>query len=119
MITIYGIKNCDTCRKALKWLNTEGIEHTFHDFRRDGLDKKTLTNWIEKLGIEPLLNRRGTTWRNLSAKEQNESNTSGITNLLIEKPTLIKRPVFDLRSCILVGFKEEIQNTLKSYPMPD
>jgi len=119
VITVYGIKNCDSCRKALKWLNLQGIEHTFHDFRKDGLDKRIVNNWIKELGIEELLNRRGTTWRKLSAKEQDEANTSGVTNLLLENPTLIKRPVMDLNSCILVGFKEETQITLKSYPMPD
>ena len=65
MITVYGIKNCDTCRKALKWLDAENIEHEFHDFRADGLGEKTLSAWIKGVGWETLLNRRGTTWRKL------------------------------------------------------
>ena len=65
MITIYGIKNCDTCRKALKWLQAEGIEHRYHDFRADGLEAADVTRWVSAVGWETLLNRRGTTWRKL------------------------------------------------------
>ena len=63
MITVYGIKNCDTCRKARKWLEAEGLEHRFHDIRADGLEPAMLEDWITELGWEVLLNRRGTTWR--------------------------------------------------------
>ena len=72
MLTVYGIKNCDTCRKALKWLSAEGIEHTFHDFRVDGLDAANVTRWSEAAGWEKLLNRRGTTWRKLPEADRDD-----------------------------------------------
>ncbi|NKB21117.1 MAG: ArsC family reductase [Alphaproteobacteria bacterium] len=114
MITVYGIKNCDTCRKALKWLEAEDIDHTFHDFRKDGLDQSTVTNWIEEIGIDTLLNRRGTTWRKLPEADQASVETGNAATLLTEHPTLIKRPVFDLGTKRLVGFKAEEQAALKA-----
>jgi len=63
MTTLYGIRNCDTIRKARRWLDENGVEYTFHDVRADGLDRKTLSSWEQQLGWEQLLNRRGTTWR--------------------------------------------------------
>ena len=63
MLTLYGIKNCDTVKKARRWLEDHGIEYQFHDFRQDGLDKKQLSGWVEQLGWEAILNKRSTTWR--------------------------------------------------------
>ena len=113
MITVYGIKNCDTCRKALKWLDSEGIEHKFHDFRKDGLDQPTVSNWIDEIGIDTLLNRRGTTWRKLPDTDQASVETGNAATLLTENPTLIKRPIFDLGTKRLVGFKTDAQDALK------
>ena len=114
MITIYGIKNCDTCRKALKWLETEGIDHTFHDFRKDGLEESVVANWLGEIGIETLLNKRGTTWRKLSEEEQTAAGDDRAAALLTENPTLIKRPVFDLGSSRRVGFASDTQEALKA-----
>ena len=113
MITVYGIKNCDTCRKARKWLDAEGIAHEYHDFRADGLDKKTLSGWVATLGWETLLNRRGTTWRKLPESERDGLTPDSATALMLEHPTLIKRPVFDTGSDTLVGFSSTEQTALK------
>lgn len=114
MITVYGIKNCDTCRKALKWLTSEQIEHRFHDVRADGLEEKTLSAWVSALGWESLLNRRGTTWRKLPDADKESVEEDTATKLMFENPTLIKRPVFDLGSDFLVGFKASEQETLRT-----
>lgn len=106
MITIFGIKNCDTCRAARKWLDEEGVDHRFHDFRTDGLDPKTLADWTESLGWETLLNRRGTTWRKLPVADRENIGPESAAALMLANPTLIKRPVFDLGGAFVVGFRE-------------
>jgi len=110
MITVYGIKNCDTCRKARKWLEEKGIAHSFHDFRADGLDAATVAGWLSELGDETLVNRRGTTWRNLSEAER--ARAASDAALIAANPTLIKRPVFDLGAKRLVGFAKDTQAAL-------
>lgn len=114
MLTVYGIKNCDTCRKALKWLSAEGIEHTFHDFRVDGLDAAKVTRWSDAVGWEKLLNRRGTTWRNLPDSDKDGVDAASAQTLMAGNPTLIKRPVFDDGTSILVGFTAAEQGALKA-----
>ena len=104
MITIYGIKNCDTCRKARKWLEAQGLKHRFHDIRADGLDGAMLDGWITELGWEVLLNRRGTTWRKLDDAAKNGIDEASATALMLEHPTLIKRPVFEAGDRRMVGF---------------
>ncbi len=113
MITLYGIPNCDTCRKARKWLDGKGIAHRFHDFRKDGLDADLLAAWIEELGIETLVNRRGTTWRTLSDADKSRLDTAPL-DLLTENPTLLKRPVIDLGERRRVGFDEAVQAALQT-----
>lgn len=113
MITVYGIKNCDTCRKALKWLVAEGLEHRFHDFRVDGLDPQSLSAWVNAAGWEKLLNRRGTTWRNLSDAEKDGVDEAKAEALMAGNPTLIKRPVFETGNQVLVGFGDAEQTALK------
>jgi len=110
---VYGIKNCDTCRKALKWLKSENIEHIFHDFRVDGLAEKTLSTWVNTVGWETLLNRRGTTWRKLLVTDRDGVTPGTAVALMLENPTLIKRPVFDTGAAYFVGFSEAEQNALK------
>ncbi len=112
MITVYGIKNCDTCRKALKWLDAEDIEHKFHNFRADGLDEKTLSAWIKGVGWETLLNRRGTTWRKLPEADREGLTPDSARSLMLDNPTLIKRPVFDVGKNYLVGFSMVEQEVL-------
>jgi Spx/MgsR family transcriptional regulator len=114
MITVYGIRNCDTCRKALKWLEAEGVEHRFHDVRADGLDRPTLAGWVKAVGWETLLNRRGTTWRNLSDAERGGLTPESATELMLQHPTLIKRPVFATGGDALVGFSRAEMTALKS-----
>lgn len=111
MLTIYGIKNCDTVKKARRWLEDHGVEYQFHDFRQNGLDKKQLTGWVEKSGWETIINKRSTSWRNLSEKEKTISTNQQAIKLLLANPTLIKRPVVEKNKTLLVGFKEsEYQN---------
>ena len=103
MLTVYGIKQCDTCRKALRWLAAEGREHQFHDFRVDGLDAELLDDWLASPFADKLVNRRSTTWRQLS-DEQRQSEADQLRDLLLEHPTLIKRPVFVTDKVVAVGF---------------
>lgn len=113
MITVYGIKTCSTCRKAMKWLEAEGIDARFHDVRADGLDAKRLDAWIGALGWEELLNTRGTTWRRLPEGETAVVDGARARELMLAHPTLIKRPVFDLGNEIVIGFKPAQQQKIR------
>lgn len=104
-MTLYGIKNCDTVRKARRWLETNGISHRFHDFRSDGLEAAELEQWSEQLGWEPLLNRRSTTYRQLSAEQTESLDRQRAIALMLEQPTLIKRPVAVFQGEVRVGFR--------------
>ena len=106
MLTLYGIKNCDTVKKTRRWLEDHGVDYQFHDFRQDGLDKKQLTSWVEKLSWESILNKRSTTWRNLSDEDKDISSNAQAIKLLLANPTLIKRPIAQNNKVLLVGFKE-------------
>jgi|TARA_Y100000385_G_scaffold90595_1_gene93290 arsenate reductase len=112
VITLYGIKNCDTIKKARKWLTDNSVEYNFHDVRTDGIDAATLDGWIDQVGLETILNRRGTTWRKLDSDDQNGVNRSNVTALLLKYPAIIKRPVLDLDGTITVGFKAEQYQTI-------
>lgn len=103
MITVYGIKQCDTCRKSLKWLSGRGIEHRFHDFRVNGLEAELLRGWLDSPFTDKLINRRSTSWRQLTDEQRQLQGESQI-QLLLEFPTLIKRPVFVTDDIIAVGF---------------
>ena len=103
MLTVYGIKQCDTVRKALKWLDQEGIEHRFHDFRTDGLSTELLQTWLDSEFSDKLVNRRSTTWRQLS-ETQRQPKGETLLNLLLQFPTLIKRPVFVKDQIVAIGF---------------
>ena len=107
MTTLYGIKNCDTIKKARKWLTDNGIEYKFHDVRTDGIDAATIDNWIDQAGWETLLNRRGTTWRKLESDVQENTNQDNVSALLEAHPAMIKRPVLDMNGVITIGFKAE------------
>ena len=106
MTTLYGIKNCDTVKKARKWLEAAGIEYRFHDFRADGLEREQLDAWNRTVGWETLLNRRGTTWRQLPEAVKAGIDEARALDLMMEQPTLIKRPVLEHGGEIRVGFKE-------------
>lgn len=112
MVTLYGISNCDTVRKARKWLTTHQVEHVFHDVRKDGLDTRKLTDWENKAGWETLLNRRGTTWRKLDDATKTSINKPLALQLMLKEPTLIKRPVLEHNNQITVGFSETNYNSI-------
>ena len=114
MLTVYGLKNCDTCRNAIKWLNQEGINHVFHDVRKDGLSATEMSDWTDKIGWETLLNRRGTTWRKLDDEIKASIDESSAKALMLEQPAMIKRPVFVAGDVILCGFKDAEKTALKS-----
>lgn len=107
MVTkVYGIKNCDTIKKARRWLEGNNIEYEFHDYRVDGINRKMLSNWLQQLQWEELLNKRGTTWRKLPEQEKEAINKSKAIGLMLEQPAIIKRPVLTVGKQILVGFNE-------------
>ncbi|MXR67248.1 ArsC family reductase [Shewanella sp. JBTF-M18] len=105
ILTLYGIKNCDTVKKALKWLDANQQAMTFHDFRVDGLTEAQLNTWVEQIGWESLFNKRSTSFRNLSDAEKSDIDQAKAVSLMLTYPTLIKRPVLDHKGQISVGFK--------------
>lgn len=107
MITVYGIKNCDTVKKACNWLTKNNIDYQFHDFRKDGLTQAKVKQWFSKADWEIFLNRRGTTWRKLSDNEKDSINKTKAIKLMVEQPTLIKRPVIEHNGDVIVGFSED------------
>ena len=111
---VYGIKNCDTVKKALKWLESHNIDFEFHDFKKSGISNEKLKEWSTKLGWEPLLNKRGTTWKKLDAETQNRiTKENEAFELMQEKTSVIKRPVIENDQDILIGFDENMyQQTL-------
>jgi Spx/MgsR family transcriptional regulator len=111
-LTVYGIPNCDTVKKARRWLDDRGVAYQFHDFRKDGLAPGLLDNWLASVAWEHLLNRRGTTWRKLTPAEQQVSDALGAKSVMMSYPTVIKRPVFDLDGVILVGFSKHETDAL-------
>ncbi len=112
MLNVHGLKNCDTCRNALKWLKAEGIDHKFHDVRADGLDAAAIDRWTATIGWENLLNRRGTTWRALDDVAKADIDESSAKALMLAHPALIKRPVFDVGGEVIIGFKADEQARL-------
>jgi arsenate reductase (glutaredoxin) len=107
-ITIYGIKNCDTMKKARSWLDSHGVAYGFHDYKTEGIAKDQLKTWCEELGWEALLNRAGTTFRELPDADKEGLNERKAAALMLAQPSMIKRPVLDLGGKLLVGFKPEI-----------
>ena len=107
-ITIYGIKNCDTMKKARAWLDKNGVAYSFHDYKTAGIERGRLERWCEKVGWETLLNRAGTTFRKLPESEKAGVDARKAVELMLEQPSMIKRPVLDIGGGkILVGFTPE------------
>jgi arsenate reductase len=107
-ITIYGIKNCDTMKKARAWLDKHGVKYDFHDYKAAGIDRERLERWEKKVGWETLLNRAGTTFRKLPDKDKAVADAKKAIALMLDQPSMIKRPVLDLGGGkLLVGFKPE------------
>lgn len=112
MITLFGIKNCDTIKKTKKWLETQDLEYHFHDYRVDGIDETWLKNMLEQHGWEIILNKRGTTFRQLSDAQKADIDNTKALSLLTEYPAMIKRPILQRDSDSVVGFKEsELSDT--------
>lgn len=108
MITVYGIKNCDTVKKALKWLAEHGIEHQLHDYRTDGLNEDFLIKAEQQFGWDNLLNRRSTTWRNLDEQVKKTLEKPTALSVLTTYPTLIKRPIILQDDIALIGFNDKL-----------
>jgi len=107
MAKIYGIRNCDTMKKALTWLDAHGVDVEFHDYKKQGIDAETIRLWLNKTDRNALVNTRGTTWRKLAPEDQTIDTDEAAIALMIEHPSLIKRPVLDTGDALLVGFKPE------------
>ena len=107
MITLYGIKNCDTVKKARAWLDGAGVEYSFHDYKTAGVPAANLRAWTNRLGWEALLNRAGTTFRKLPDAARADLNTERAVALMLAHPSAIKRPVLERGDTLLVGFKPD------------
>ena len=105
MITIYGIKNCDTMKKARAWLDGHKLAYQFHDYKAQGIDKPTLEGWAKKVGWELLLNRAGTTFKKLPDADRHGLTEKKAIALMLAQPSMIKRPVLDAKGRLTVGFR--------------
>ena len=116
MITLYGIPNCDTVKKARTWLDENDRAYTFHDFKKAGLDKVTVDSWLQRVSWEILVNKKGTTWRGLpDATKASVVDAATATVLMLENTSVIKRPVLCINNQVLVGFDADLyKNTLKA-----
>jgi arsenate reductase len=107
-VSIYGIKNCDTMKKACAWLDDRRIAYAFHDYKAEGIDKPRLESWAKEIGWETLLNRAGTTFRKLPDRDRENLTEKKAIALMLAQPSMIKRPVLDAGGTLIVGFKPEI-----------
>lgn len=107
MITVYGIKNCDTVKRARKWLEKHNVTYSFHDLRDDGLSKTQLNAWCSQLDWQDLLNKRSTTWRNLAEADKSNLNKAAAIKIMLLNPTVIKRPIITVDTQLSVGFDEK------------
>jgi len=106
MTTLYGIPNCDTIKRARKWLDDKNIPYEFHDYKKAGIGRKTLQNWCKEFGYETLINKRGTTWRKLEDQLKNNINETSAIKIMQENTSVIKRPVLISDHTKIVGFNE-------------
>jgi len=112
-ITIYGIRNCDTMKKARAWLEAHGIDYQFHDYKEAGIDRARLESWMKAAGWETLLNRAGTTFRKLPDEAKENLDERKALKLMLDQPSMIKRPVLERGKTLLVGFSPEKYSALK------
>ena len=108
-LTVYGIPNCDTVKKARVWLADKGADFTFHDFRKDGLRQDMVTRWLATQPMDKLLNKRGTCWRKLSDADKANADDAHLIALMLANPTLIKRPVIEAGDKVTIGFTDEVK----------
>lgn len=105
-LQFYGIPNCDTVKKARKWLDEQGLNYTFHDYKKEGVEGEKVAEWIADKGLDVVLNKRGTTFRKLSDAEKDHAGDPAFaTGLMVANPSMIKRPVLEHEGGVLVGFK--------------
>ncbi|MEM1175536.1 MAG: Spx/MgsR family RNA polymerase-binding regulatory protein [Pseudomonadota bacterium] len=107
MLVVYGIKSCDTCRRALKFLKERGMDHEFHDVRADGLNIQMLERWADEVEWEKLLNRKSLTWRKIPETDKGGLNRNKALALILDNPTLMKRPIFETEGFFALGFSEK------------
>jgi Spx/MgsR family transcriptional regulator len=107
MIEIYGIKNCDTMKKAFRWLDDNNVEYRFHDYKKEGLDVSMAKTWLDQLGWEKLINKRGTTWRKLDEDSKNSMDNEKAIQTIVDQPSMIKRPLLIQKDAIYLGFNRE------------
>lgn len=107
MIQIFGIKNCDTMKKAFRWLDENNIEYAFHDYKKAGLNEATAKAWINTMGWENIINKRGTTWRKLDEEIKSSMNNDNAMHLMVTQPSIIKRPLVIAKGSIHLGFSPE------------
>ena len=107
-LTLYGIPNCDTVKKARVWLDQNGVAHAFHDYKKQGIDQARLDAWVDELGWETVLNRSGTTFRALPDAAKADLDAAKAVRLMLAQPSMIKRPILDLGDRRIAGFKPEI-----------
>ena len=112
MVTLYGIANCDTIKRARRWLALHGVEYRFHDFRKDGLVESQLLAWAEELSWEAMLNRRGTTWRNLPEAVRDGIDQESAIRVMLDTPAIIRRPLLDTGKTRVLGFTESVYQEL-------
>jgi arsenate reductase len=105
--TLYGIRNCDTMKKAWTWLDGHGVAYAFHDYKREGIDRARLEGWVRQVGWEPLLNRAGTTFRKLPDADRLNLDEAKAVDLMLAQPSMIKRPVLEADERLVVGFRPE------------
>jgi arsenate reductase len=110
--TLYGIRNCDTMKKAWTWLDQKGVAYDFHDYKKQGIDRATLEGWVDRLGWETLLNRSGTTFRKLPEADRTGLDRDKAIALMLAQPSMIKRPVLAAGGQLQAGFKPEIYGTI-------
>jgi transcriptional regulator, Spx/MgsR family len=106
-VTLYGIKNCDTMKKARAWLDAKGVAYVFHDYKVQGIERDRLEGWVRSVGWETLLNRAGTTFRKLPEADRSGLDERKAIALMLDQPSMIKRPVLDLGGRLIVGFKAD------------
>lgn len=111
-ITMFGIPNCDTIKKAKKWLKAEDIAYEFHDYRKQGVDEALVTEFCDALGWEIVLNKRGTTFRQLTQEQKDSLNEENAIKLLVENPAMIKRPILKVNDQLHIGFKADQYTTI-------
>ena len=110
--TVYGIRSCDTMRRARRWLDERDVEHAFHDYKTQGLDAARLERWAARVGWDQLLNRRGTTWRRLDPAERDGIDAAKAIGLMAAHPSLVRRPVVERGDEVIVGFDDTLWTKL-------